>query len=101
VNDLPYLPPSSNRAARDRIQAAINDLAWPDRQAIVGTSGGEHARRVAAGTLRKAFAPELARMRDTEATLARVTRLVRQFERASEDVPVRRLLAALYGEEQP
>ncbi|MFL5911252.1 MAG: hypothetical protein ACJ768_11850 [Gaiellaceae bacterium] len=100
MTDLPYLPPSSNRAARDRIQAAINDLAWPDRQAVVGTSGGEHARRVAAGILRKAFAPELARMRDTEATLARARRLVRQYPE-DEAVPVRRLLAALYGEEKP
>jgi len=100
MTDFPYIPPSSNRAARDRIEAAINDLNWFDRQTVVGGHDSQHARHVAAGTLRRAFMPELARMRDTEDTLGRVRKLARQF-REDEAVPVRRLLAALYGDEKP
>lgn len=97
MTDFPYLPPSSNRAARDRIEAAIEDLNWSQRQSI--DADGDYGRRVAAGVLRKAFMPELARMRETEATLARVRRVLRS---APEDgtVSVRKLLDALYGEEQ-
>lgn len=96
MNDFPYVPPSSNRAARDRIEAAIQDLTWQQRHSI--DADGNDGRRVAAGVLRKAFMPELARMRDTEETLTRVRRLARQF-REDEAVPVRRLLAALHGDE--
>jgi hypothetical protein len=98
MSDFPYLPPSSNRAARDRIEAVIQDLTWYERSSI--DADGDHGCRVAAGVLRKAFMPELARMRDTEDTLARVRKLARQF-REDEAIPVRRLLAALYGEERP
>ena len=97
MSDFPDMLPSSNRAARDRIEAALNDLSWPDRARL--RADNEHERRVMAGVLRAAFAPELARMRETEATLARVRRVVRS---APEDgtVPVRQLLDALYGEER-
>jgi hypothetical protein len=97
MNDFPDMLPSSNRAARDRIEAAVNDLDWSTR-ARLGVDS-EHERRVLAGVLRAAFAPELARMRETEATLARVRRVVRS---APEDgtVPVRKLLDALYGEDR-
>lgn len=98
MSDFPYLPPSSNRAARDRIESAIQDLNWHQRSSI--DAEGDYGRRVAAGVLRKAFMPELARMRDTEETLGRVRKLARQF-REDEAIPVRRLLAALYGDERP
>ncbi|TQF04779.1 hypothetical protein E6W39_24315 [Kitasatospora acidiphila] len=89
--------PSSNRAARDRIEAVVNELDWPDRWGL----GVEHQRqrRVLAGILRKAFMPELARMRETEATLARVRRVIRSAPEAG-TVPTRKLLDALYGEER-
>lgn len=98
MNDFPYVPPSSNRAARDRIEAAIQDLTWQQRHSI--DADGNDGRRVAAGVLRKAFMPELARMRETEDTLARVRKVARQY-REDEAVPVRRILAALYGEDRP
>jgi hypothetical protein len=98
VNDYPHLLPSSNRAARDRIEAAIHDIPWPEQRCIDAT--GDHQRRIAAGILRKAFMPELARMRAAEETLQRVRKVARQY-REDEAVPVRRLLAALYGEERP
>lgn len=97
MNDFPYMPPSSNRAARDRIEAAIETLDWHQRHSIDAT--GDHARRVAAGVLRKAFMPELARMRETEETLARVRRVVRSAPEGG-TVSVRKLLDALYGEER-
>lgn len=98
MNDFPHLLPSSNRAVRDRIEAAIQDISWPERSCIDAT--GDHQRRIAAGVLRKAFMPELARMRETEDTLARVRKVARQY-REDEAVPVRRILAALYGEDRP
>jgi hypothetical protein len=97
VSDFPDMLPSSNRAARDRIEAAVNDLGWADRARLRVDS--EHERRVMAGVLRAAFAPELARMRETEATLARIRRVVRSAPEAG-TVPVRRLLDALYGEDR-
>lgn len=98
MDDFPYLPPTTNRAARDRIEAAIEDLNWSQRYSI--DASGDYGRRVAAGILRKAFMPELARMRETEATLNRVRKVVRQFPEDG-SVPVRRILAALYGDETP
>lgn len=98
MTDFPDMLPSSNRAARDRIEAVINDLTWSERHDL--RTDGEHQRRVAAGILRKAFMPELARMRETQATLDRVRRVIRQYPETG-DVPVHRLLAALYGEEKP
>jgi N-acyl-D-aspartate/D-glutamate deacylase len=98
IDDFPYLPPSSHRAVRDRIEAALMDLTW-DQQYML-CADNDHKRRVAAGALRKAFMPELARMRATEETLARVRKLARQFPEDGA-VPVRRLLAALYGDEKP
>ena len=100
MNDFPHLLPTSNRAARDRIEAALDDLSPMARYDLCGSyQRWEHARRVIAGVLRKAFMPELARMRETEETLTRVRRVVRA---APEDgsVPVRRLLDALYGEDR-
>jgi hypothetical protein len=100
VSDYPHMLPSSNRAARDRIEAALDDLNHTARHELCGSyQRWEHVRRVAAGALRKAFMPELARMASTEDTLARVRRVVRS---APEDgsVSVRRLLDALYGEER-
>ena len=91
-------PEPSNRAIRDRIEAALIDLPWIEKQAL--DLSGAQSYRVAAGMLRKAFAPELARMRDAEDTLDRVRRVVRQYPEDGE-IPVRRILAALYGEEQP
>jgi hypothetical protein len=98
MDEYPHMLPSSNRAARDRIEAAINDLTWSERHDL--RTDGEHQRRTAAGILRKAFMPELARMKETQSTLDRVRRVVRQYPETG-DVPVRRLLAALYGEERP
>lgn len=98
MTDFPDMLPSSNRAARDRIEAAINDLSWSERHDL--RTDGERQRRTAAGILRKAFVPELARMRETQATLDRVRRVVRQYPESG-DIPVRRLLAALYGDEEP
>lgn len=102
MNDMPHMLPTSNRAVRDRIEAAIGDLPWYERDAVVDglTPGGADARRCAAGVLRKAFAPELARMCEVEDTLARVRKVARQYPDGGA-VPVRRILDALYGEEQP
>ncbi|MGW2692355.1 hypothetical protein ACWC3Y_10895 [Streptomyces sp. NPDC001296] len=97
MSDFPHMLPTSNRAVRDRIEAVLADLSWFERQSL-GVSS-EHSRRVAAGVLRKAFTPELARMRDVEGTLDRVRRVVRQYPEVGE-IPVRSILAALYGEEQ-
>ncbi len=98
MDDLPHMLPSSNRAARDRIEAALSDLSWMGRTALGIDSG--YDQRVAAGALRKAFMPELARMHDVEDTLNRVRKVVRQYPEDGA-VPVRRILAALYGEERP
>lgn len=94
--------PGSNRAVRDRIEAALRGLPWYRLDAVVGglTPGGVDGRRCAAGVLRKAFAPELARMREVEETLDRVRKVARQYPEDGA-VPVRRILAALYGEERP
>lgn len=102
MTDFPHMLPGSNRAVRDRIEAAIGDLSWYERGTVVDglTPGGVDGRRCAAGVLRKAFAPELARMRDVEDTLNRVRRVVRQYPEGG-TVPVRRILDALYGEERP
>jgi len=97
VSDFPEMLPSSNRAARDRIEAALADLNRSDSWTV--RANNEHERRVLAGVLRKAFMPELARMRETEATLARVRRVVRSAPEGG-TVPVRKLLDALYGEER-
>ena len=97
MSDFPDMLPSSNRAARDRIEAALNDLNRPDSWTVRAST--DHERRVLAGVLRKAFMPELARMRETEATLARFRRVVRNAPEDG-DVSVRKLLDALYGEEQ-
>ena len=98
MSDFPHMLPTSNRAIRDRIEAALVDLPWVEKQAL--DISGAQSYRVAAGMLRKAFAPELARMRDVEETLDRVRRVARQY-REDEAIPVRRVLAALYGEEHP
>lgn len=54
--------------------------------------------RTLSGILRKAFAPELARCREVEETLARVRKAVKRYPEDG-SVPVRVVLAALYGEE--
>jgi hypothetical protein len=102
MSDMPHMLPTSNRAVRDRIEAAVRDLPWYERGMVVDglTPGGADARRCAAGVLRKAFAPELAHMRDVEDTLTRVRKVARQYPEDGA-VPVRRILDALYGEEQP
>jgi hypothetical protein len=97
VSDFPDMLPSSNRAARDRIEAVINDLNLTDRWRV--RADNAHEQRVLAGVLRKAFAPELARMRETEATLARLRRVIRSAPETG-TVSTRRLLDALYGEER-
>lgn len=97
MDDLPHMLPTTNRAARDRIEAALADLPWVGRTALGIDS--RYDQRVAAGVLRKAFMPELARMHDVEDTLARVRKAVRQYPEDGA-IPVRRLLAALYGEER-
>ncbi|MCX4751758.1 hypothetical protein OG455_41655 [Kitasatospora sp. NBC_01287] len=96
MSDFPDMLPSSNRAARDRIEAALTDMDWSE-QSVLQISH-EHARRVLAGAVRKAFSPELARMRETEATLARLRRVIRSAPEAG-TIPTRKLLDALYGEE--
>lgn len=98
MDDLPHMLPTTNRAARDRIEAALADLPWVGRTAL--GIDGRYDQRVAAGVLRKAFMPELARMRDVEDTLNRVRKVARQYPEDGA-VPVRRILAALYGEERP
>jgi hypothetical protein len=98
MDELPHMLPTTNRAARDRIEAVLADLPWSDGRSLGIDS--QHARRTVAGVLRKAFMPELARMRDTEDTLNRVRRVARQYPEDG-TVPVRRILAALYGEERP
>src|SRR5436190_17618406 len=102
MDDFPRMLPGSNRAVRDRIEAAIRDLPWYERGVVVDglTPGGADGRRCAAGVLRKAFAPELARMREVEDTLARVRKVARQYPEDGA-IPVRRILDALYGEERP
>ncbi|MFI5880834.1 hypothetical protein [Streptomyces sp. NPDC051554] len=100
MSNLSHALLSSNRAVRDRIEATLAGLPWFERGVVVDglTPGGVSGRRCAAGVLRKAFAPELARMRDVEDTLARVRKVARQYPEDG-DIPVRRILAALYGEE--
>lgn len=98
MSDFPHMLPSSNRATRDRIEAVLADLSWAERASLAVNSPSD--RRTVAGILRKAFAPELARMRDTEETLDRVRKVARQY-REDEAIPVRRILAALHGEERP
>lgn len=98
MTELPHMPPSSNRAARDRIEAVLADLSWVGRTSL--GIDNRHDQRVAAGVLRKAFAPELARMHDVEDTLNRVRKVARQYPDDGA-MPVRRILAALYGEERP
>lgn len=98
MDELPHMLPTTNRAARDRIEAVLAELPWFDRTSLGIDS--QHDRRTAAGVLRKAFAPELARMRDVEDTLNRVRRVARQYPEDGA-VPVRRILDALYGEEKP
>ena len=87
MSDFPHMLPTSNRAIRDRVEAVIADLNWHQRYAI--DADGDYGRRVAAGVLRKAFAPELARMRDVEATLDRVRKVARQYPEDGA-IPVRR-----------
>lgn len=99
MDDLPHMLPSSNRAARDRVEAALTDVSMWELQQLA-YSCTDHRRRVAAGVLRKAFMPELARMREVEDTLNRVRKVARQYPEDGA-VPVRRILAALYGEERP
>ncbi|GHB55593.1 hypothetical protein GCM10010331_49280 [Streptomyces xanthochromogenes] len=98
MSDFPHMLPTSNRATRDRIEAVLADLTWAERARLPVDSPSD--RRTIAGILRKAFTPELARMRDTEETLARVRKVARQY-REDDAIPVRRILAALYGEERP
>lgn len=98
MGDFPHMLPTSNRAIRDRIEVVLADLSWVERANLSADSAS--GRRTTAGILRKAFAPELERMRDVEATLTRVHKVARQY-REDEAVPVRRILAALYGEEHP
>lgn len=102
MSDMPHMLPTSNRAVRDRIEAVIAGLPWHELDAVVDvlTPGGASGRRCAAGVLRKAFAPELARMRDVEETLDRVRKVARQYPEGGA-IPVRRVLDALYGEERP
>jgi hypothetical protein len=99
---MPHMLPTSNRAVRDRIEAAVRSLPWYERGVVVDglTPGGANGRRCAAGVLRKAFAPELARMHDVEETLARVRKVARQYPEDGA-IPVRQILDALYGEERP
>lgn len=89
----------SRREQRDRIEAGLQGLPWLARSALGLDGGGRHAVRTLAGLLVDVFGPELARGRDAEESLARVRAVVRGFP---EDgvVPVRVVLAAMYGEEQ-
>jgi hypothetical protein len=95
--------PTTHRVLRDRIEAAIAGAPPMNRYAL-GIDGGEHRRREAAGFLAKTFAPELDRLIASERamadTMARVRKVIRQYPEDG-DVPVRRILAALYGDEKP
>jgi hypothetical protein len=77
----------------------LDGLDWASRSALGLSLGGRAATATLAGLLRQAFAPELARGRDAEETLARVRAAVRRFPEDGQ-LPVRVVLAALYGEEQ-
>jgi hypothetical protein len=87
------------REERDRIEAMLDGLDWASRSAIGLGYGGRSTAATLAGLLRQAFAPELARGRDAEEALARVRAAVCRFPENG-DVPVRVVLAAMYGEEQ-
>lgn len=89
----------SRREERDRIERALDGLGWPMRSALGLDTGGRSTTATLAGLLRQAFAPELARGRDAEDTLARVRAAVRRLPEDGQ-VPVRVVLAAMYGEEQ-
>lgn len=88
----------SRREERDRIERALDGLDWPTRSALGLDGVGRSTTTTLAGLLRQAFAPELARGRDAEETLARVRAVVRRFPEDGQ-VPVRVILAAMYGEE--
>jgi hypothetical protein len=77
----------------------LDGLDWASRSALGLSCGGRAGTATLAGLLRQAFVPELARGRDAEETLARVRATVRRFPEGGQ-VPVRVVLAALYGEEE-
>lgn len=98
VTDFPPEPAPSWSGMRDRIEAALLDLPPGDAREVLGWHNTDHARRVLAGALRKAFGPQLAQMREQDETLDRVRKLVRRH-RHDETIPKRELEAALYGDE--
>jgi hypothetical protein len=82
---------------RDRVEAALLDLGnWDHAELRIRN---EHQRRVVAGIIRKAFAPQLEAARHDAETLDRVRKLVRRH-RHDETIPKRALEAALYGDEE-
>ena len=97
MTDLPPEPPPSWRGMRDRIEAALLELSpWDNAELRIRN---EHQRRVVAGVLRKAFAPQLDAARHDAETLDRIRKLVRRH-RHDDTIPKRELEAALYGDEE-
>ncbi|MGW4810523.1 hypothetical protein ACWEPB_02610 [Kitasatospora cineracea] len=90
----------TRRQQRDRIAAALDQLDPHTRHTLGLNTGGQRARSTYAGLLADAFAPELARGREAEATVARIRNTVRRLP-AGGTVPVRTILDALYGEDRP
>lgn len=97
MTDFPPEPTPSWRGQRDRIEAALLELTWTEQQYVHTSS--EHARRTSAGILRKAFAPQLAQLREQDETLDRIRKLIRRH-RHDDVIPKRELEAVLYGDEQ-
>lgn len=99
MTDLPPEPAPSWRGMRDRIEATLLDLSPGEAHAVLGYHNNEHSRRVLAGALRKAFAPQLDAARHDAEMLDRVRKLVRRH-RHDDVIPKRELEAALYGDER-
>lgn len=96
MTDFPPEPPPSWPSMRDRIEAALADLNWLELASLEATTSAD--RHILAGTLRKAFAPQLATMREQAATIERVRAVVRRH-RHDETIPKREIEAALYGDD--
>jgi len=90
----------SREQQRRRIEQALQALPWAERRRLGLDGSGQAGRATLAGLLLDAFAPELARGRDAAEAVARVSAAMKG-RRPEDTVPVRLVLDALYGEEQP
>lgn len=89
--------PIDMRSLRDAIKRQLAALPWMTRGHGLRLDN-EHDLTTAAGVLRKAIAPQLAQQKEDRATILRVRHLLRQYQ-GLDAIPLRKLEAAIYGDE--